>query len=58
MEAIYWTGHPKSEPKKCVPPSILYIPHNSYQTTESTSEFFAELFVLLYISVQLDSFIW
>jgi len=39
-----------------VPPSILYIPHNLYQTTGSTSELFAELFILLYVSVQIHSF--
>lgn len=41
-----------------LPPSVLHILHNSYQTTGSTSEFFAELFILLYASVQSDSLIW
>lgn len=48
--------HPYLEPKDVyVPPSVLHIPHDSYQTTGSTSEFFAELFIWLDGS---DSFTW
>lgn len=52
-------GHPFLEPKNVyVPPSGLDIPHSSYQTTGSTSGFFAELFILWTVSVQSDSLIW
>lgn len=47
-----------SQKNAYVPPSVLCVPHNAYQTTGSTSGFFAELFILWDVSVQSDSLIW